>query len=120
MALSRAPLSAPQHLEEGHDLIVEVVVDLGIGARLADEHARRAAERLDIDPVWREVRQDPRREFPLAAVPAENRTGGPGHGVNAPDSPSRLIGGLSNPHRRESKSWAVACCLTRLACGSKS
>lgn len=37
-----------EHSEEADDLVVAVVVDLDEGALLAEEHARRAAERFDV------------------------------------------------------------------------
>ena len=63
-----------QHAKQIDDLVVEIVVDLGVGARLAKEHARSAAERLDIDAVRRKVRNDPGREEPFPAMPAQKRS----------------------------------------------
>src|SRR5690606_16184456 len=49
------------------------VVNLGEAPLFPHEHRCRAAEWLDVDAVRREVRDDPRREPPLAAVIAQNR-----------------------------------------------
>jgi hypothetical protein len=44
-----------QHPEQRHHFIVEIVVNLGIGPGLADQHRGCAAERLDIDLVIRKM-----------------------------------------------------------------
>jgi hypothetical protein len=67
-----APLfRIPQHTEEVHHVAVQIVVDLGIGPRLLQQHAGRAAERLDIAGVGREVLQHPGRDAELGAVVAD-------------------------------------------------
>jgi hypothetical protein len=68
------PLGVPQNHEQVHHIAVEIVIDLGIDRLLAQQDRRRPAERLDVDLVRRQVRQHPRRQLPLAAMPAQNGT----------------------------------------------
>ena len=47
------------HAKDIRNLAVQIIVDLGVTAWLAHEHATPAAERLDVNPVRREVRDNP-------------------------------------------------------------
>lgn len=49
-------------MENADDLFISVVIDLDLGAQLAQEYGRRAAERLDLDAVRWHVADDPERE----------------------------------------------------------
>lgn len=63
-----------QTAEQIDDVVIEIVIDLSITALFPQQHRRRAAERLDINAMRRKVRDDPRPQLPLAAVPAKDRT----------------------------------------------
>src|SRR5205085_12317654 len=68
---ARPELLVAQHSKEINELVVEVVVNLGIAARLAKPDAEGAAESLDIGAVLAEMRDYPGREHEFAAVPAQ-------------------------------------------------
>ena len=72
--LRSVPCPAPEGrwVPVPHHVVVEIIVDLCVCARLAQQHARSATERLDVHTVRREVRDDPWRQAPLAAVPAKD------------------------------------------------
>lgn len=59
-----------QHPEQPDDVVIEVVVNLGMAARLVQQHAGAAAERLGIEPMCRQVRDDLPRHQELGAVPS--------------------------------------------------
>src|SRR5688500_1471670 len=60
-----------QHSEQVDDLAVELIVDFSVRAGLSQQHRSRAAERLYVDAMLREVADYPRRQPPLAAMPTQ-------------------------------------------------
>src|SRR5574337_37417 len=60
--------------EHVDDLAVEVVVDLGVAARLAQQYRGPPPKWLDIDAMRREEPKNPRRELPFAAVVSNRGT----------------------------------------------
>src|SRR3990167_4422488 len=61
---------ALQDAEQVDDIAVQIVVDLGIGARLLDQHAGSAAEWFDVALVWREVIVNPGGQTKFSTVVA--------------------------------------------------
>jgi len=59
-----------QHLEEGHNVAVQVVQHLEITGWLLEQHARRSHEGLHVALVGRQMGNDPRGKAPLAAAVA--------------------------------------------------
>ena len=61
----------PKDTEQADHFAVQIVVDLAVGSGLAQQHARRAGVRLDVDAVFGHVLDDPGGKAPFAAVPAQ-------------------------------------------------
>jgi len=64
----------PGHPEQVHQVAVQIVINLGVTPGLPQKDRGGPAEGLHIRPVRRHVLDDPRGQFPLAAVPAKDRT----------------------------------------------
>jgi hypothetical protein len=63
----------PQDPKKGHHDAGLVRQDLDFGSRLAQKNTGAAAERLDVAMVRWQVRNDPPRETPLAALISQGR-----------------------------------------------
>jgi hypothetical protein len=79
LTTGKASLGNPGGIERRYDSAVQIVVNLGMGPRLAHEHATAPAEWFNVSVMRWEMRDYPGRKFPLTPKVPQHRTLGRAH-----------------------------------------